>query len=191
SVCQLMGGFSVPFCVNTLRHVVYHWCGKILEKGEVQVSEKERQSQLESTFRDVATVVADKCVNPETKRPYTVGVVERAMRDAHVSLKPHKNTKQQALEVIRILQETIPLQRASMRLKVTLPAREARHVRDKILPHLTVQHEEWDSDQLCIECLMDPGCYRVVEEAVRQETKGRGTLELLSIKEVADEEHIQ
>ena len=56
----------------------------------------------------------------------------------------------QALEVIRILQETIPLQRASMRLKVTLPAREARHVRDKILPHLTVQHEEWDSDQLCI-----------------------------------------
>ena len=40
------------------------------------------------------------------------------------------------------------------------------------------------------ECLMDPGCYRVVEEAVRQETKGRGTLELLSIKEVADEEHI-
>ena len=56
----------------------------------------------------------------------------------------------QALEVIKILQETIPLQRASMRLRVTLPAREARHVRDKILPHLTVQQEEWGSDQLCI-----------------------------------------
>ena len=62
----------------------------------MQVSEKERQSQLESMFRDVATIVADKCVNPETSRPYTVGVIERAMRDAHVSLKPHKNTKQQA-----------------------------------------------------------------------------------------------
>ena len=49
-----------------------------------------------------------------------------------------------------MLQETIPLQRASMRLRLTLPAREARRVRDKILPHLTVQHEEWDSDQLCI-----------------------------------------
>lgn len=60
------------------------------------MSEKERQSQLESMFRDVATIVADKCVNPETSRPYTVGVIERAMRDAHVSLKPHKNTKQQA-----------------------------------------------------------------------------------------------
>ena len=59
------------------------------------MSEKERQSQLEAMFRDIATIVADKCVNPETRRPYTVGVVERAMKDAHVSVKPHKNTKQQ------------------------------------------------------------------------------------------------
>ena len=141
---------------------------QVLEKGEVQVSERERQSQLEATFRDVATIVADKCVNPDTSRPYTVGVVERAMRDAHISIKPHKNSKQQAslsislsyhphvrwytqaLEVIKILQETIPLQRASMRLRLSLPAREARRVRDKVLPHLSVQHEEWDSDQLCI-----------------------------------------
>ena len=68
---------------------------QILEKGEVQVSERERQSQLEAMFRDIATVVADKCVNPETRRPYTVGVVERAMKEAHVSVKPHKSSKQQ------------------------------------------------------------------------------------------------
>ena len=60
------------------------------------MSERERQAQLEAMFRDVATIVADKCVNPETSRPYTVGVVERAMKDAHVSIKPHKSTKQQA-----------------------------------------------------------------------------------------------
>lgn len=53
---------------------------QILAKGELQVSDRERQSQLDSTFRDIATIVADKCVNPDTKRPYTVGVVERAMK---------------------------------------------------------------------------------------------------------------
>ena len=37
---------------------------------------------------------------------------------------------------------------------------------------------------------MDPGCYRAVEEVVRKETKGRGVLEVLSLKEVAEEEHI-
>ena len=35
---------------------------------------------------------------------------------------------------------------------------------------------------------MDPGCYRVVEEVVREETRGRGTLEVLSLKEVVEED---
>lgn len=59
------------------------------------MSDKERQSQLESTFRDIATVVAEKCVNPETKRPYTVNLIEGAMKDIHYSVKANKNTKQQ------------------------------------------------------------------------------------------------
>lgn len=46
-------------------------------------------------FRDIATIVADKCVNPDTKRPYTVILIERAMKDIHYSVKPHKSTKQQ------------------------------------------------------------------------------------------------
>lgn len=70
---------------------------KILAKGELQVSEKERNTQLESMFRDIATIVADKCVNPETKRPYPVGVIERAMKDIHYSVKPTRTTKQQVL----------------------------------------------------------------------------------------------
>ena len=37
-----------------------------------QVSDKERQAQNEALFKEVATQVADKCVNPESKRPYPV-----------------------------------------------------------------------------------------------------------------------
>lgn len=68
---------------------------KILAKGELQVSEKERSTQLESMFRDIATIVADKCVNPESKRPYPVGIIERAMKDIHYSVIPTRTTKQQ------------------------------------------------------------------------------------------------
>lgn len=59
------------------------------------MSDKERQTQLEQMFRDIATIVADKCVNPETKRPYTVILIERAMKDIHYSVKANKSTKQQ------------------------------------------------------------------------------------------------
>ena len=61
------------------------------------MSEKERSTQLESMFRDIATIVADKCVNPETKRPYPVGVIERAMKDIHYSVIPTRTTKQQVM----------------------------------------------------------------------------------------------
>ena len=72
-----------------------------MAKGELQVSERERQSQLETMFRDISTIVAAKCVNPDTRRPYTVGVIERAMKDAHFSVKLHKNSKQQVQCVIK------------------------------------------------------------------------------------------
>ena len=68
---------------------------QILAKGELQVSEKERHQQLDSMFTDIATIVAEKCVNPDTKRPYTVGMIEKAMKDIHISVKPKQNTKQQ------------------------------------------------------------------------------------------------
>lgn len=67
------------------------------------MSDKERQAQLETMFRDIATIVAEKCVNPETKRPYTVSLIERAMKDIHYSVKAGKSTKQQVKFTFPIL----------------------------------------------------------------------------------------
>merc|ERR1711935_1071710 len=43
-------------------------CKEILTKGELQVSDKERQAEREALFKEVATTITEKCVNPETKR---------------------------------------------------------------------------------------------------------------------------
>ena len=75
----------------------------------------------ESTLKEIATIVAEKCVNPETKRPYTVTMIETAMKnDLHFSVNPNKNAKQQALEVIRAFKESgsIKIDRAQMRLRI-------------------------------------------------------------------------
>lgn len=161
-------------------------CKQILAKGELQVSERERQSQLESMFRDIATIVADMCVNPETKRPYTVGLIERAMKDSHYAVKPTRSAKQQALDVIRILKTQMAIDRARMRLRLVLPVKEARKVREKIKSSLaSVEQEDWTPD-LEIICLIDPGSYRNIDEVVRSDTKGKGTVEVLSLKDVEE-----
>lgn len=161
-------------------------CKQILSKGELQVSDKERHSQLESMFRDIASIVAEKCVNPETKRPYTVGLIERAMKDIHYSVKPNKSTKQQALEVIRQLKETMEIQRAHMRLRLVVPAKEAKRLKEKVKPLLQVVESEEFDEQLEMVFLVDPGCYREIDELIRCETKGRGSLEVLSLKDVEE-----
>ncbi|KAL1776942.1 ribosome maturation protein SBDS [Sigmodon hispidus] len=123
-------------------------CKQILTKGEVQVSDKERHTQLEQMFRDIATIVADKCVNPETKRPYTVILIERAMKDIHYSVKPNKSTKQQALEVIKQLKEKIKIERAHMRLRFILPVNEGKKLKEKLKPLMKVVESEDYGQQL-------------------------------------------
>ncbi|XP_028321434.1 ribosome maturation protein SBDS [Gouania willdenowi] len=161
-------------------------CKQILSKGELQVSDRERQSQLETMYRDIATIVADKCVNPDTRRPYTVSLIESAMKDIHYSVKPNKSTKQQALEVIRQLKETMEIQRAHMRLRLLLPAKDAKKLKEKLKSLLTVVESEDFDEELEMVCLVDPGCFREIDELIRCETKGRGSLEVLSLKDVEE-----
>ncbi|KAM6402894.1 LOW QUALITY PROTEIN: ribosome maturation protein SBDS-like [Rhynochetos jubatus] len=161
-------------------------CRRILSKGELQVSDKERHGQLEQMFRDIATVVAEKCVNPETKRPSTVILLERALKDIHYSVKPRESAKQQALEVIRELKETVHIERAHVRLRFILPAKEGKKVKEKLKPLIKVMESEEFREELEIVCLTEPGCFREIDELIRSETKGKGTLEGLSLKDVEE-----
>lgn len=166
-------------------------CLKILAKGDLQVSGKERHNNLESMFTDIATVVAEKCVNPETNRPYTVTMIEKAMKDIHFSVKPTQNTKQQALEVIKQLKETetINIQRAQMRLKISTSAKDARKLKDKVKKLASkVETEDFSANDFEMVLLVDPGVFRELDELVRQETRGKGELEVLSLKDVKEDE---
>lgn len=51
----------------------------ILENGELQVGEKERNAELERTKNEVVDIVAGKLVDPKTKRVYTTGMIEKAL----------------------------------------------------------------------------------------------------------------
>ena len=52
---------------------------EILNKGELQVGEKERHAQLERVHNEVIDIVASKLVDPDTKRVYTTGMIDKAL----------------------------------------------------------------------------------------------------------------
>ncbi|WMV26609.1 hypothetical protein MTR67_019994 [Solanum verrucosum] len=107
-------------------------CLEILDKGELQVAGKERESQLSSQFRDIATIVMQKTINPETQHPYTISMIERLMHEIHFAVDPNSSSKKQALEVIRELQKHYPVKRAPMRLRIHVPEQSNPSVLDKL-----------------------------------------------------------
>lgn len=167
-------------------------CKEILQKGELQVSDKERQSQLDQVFKEIATMVADMCINPEVKKPYPVTMIQKAMKDAHYSVKLNQNTKQQSLQVIKLLKESIPIERVQMRLRIVLSKKHGKKVKEKLskLKSVEIENEESEEDQMSVVFLIDPGEFKDVDEMVKAETKGSAFLEVLSYKEISTEEQI-
>ncbi|KAG9247829.1 SBDS protein C-terminal domain-containing protein [Calycina marina] len=122
---------------------------EILQKGELQVGEKERAAQLERVHNEVVGMVASKLVDPKTKRVYTTGMIDKALEmlssqgsqaqpdknekpvgeEGETKKKGHmwtgvvatKSAKSQALEAMKALiqHQPIPVMRARMRLRVT------------------------------------------------------------------------
>jgi len=162
--------------------------GQILAKGDLQVSERERQVATTNTFHEIAVIVADKCINTETKRPYPVTMIEKAMRDLHFSVKPNQSAKQQALEVIKQLREkeVIPIQRAQMRVRITAAPKDGKRIAEKLRPLMASTENEGFDPQFELVGLIDPGNFRAIDEVVSAETKGRGAVEVLSLRESAD-----
>ncbi len=162
-------------------------CRIILEKGELQVSEEERASLYDSTFRDIASLVADKAVNPDNNRPYTVSMIQNAMKQIHYSVNVSKSTKSQALDVIKRLKSVMPIARAAMLLRIIFPLIHYELVESYFHKELNIEVPSVDkstiaNDNITWDMKVDPDMFRKVEEAIQKQTKSEGRVEVLQLR---------
>lgn len=128
-------------------------------------------------------------VNPETKRPVPPSVIDKALQEMHFSLKPNRSSKQQALDAIPKLRETLKIERAKMKIRVAIPTKEAKSVHTKLKTLFSdVEVDDWQDGSLEMVGLIEPGSFRALDDLVRNETKGHGRLEILSLKDVVEGE---
>ncbi len=83
----------------------------ILQKGELQVSAKERGQEKSALLKEIATIVSGQTINPDTATPYPINVLLREIAALHYNATAAKPAKVQAVEVIRLLQGRIPIER--------------------------------------------------------------------------------
>jgi ribosome maturation protein SDO1 len=169
---------------------------EILQKGELQVGEKERELALQKMRKEVASMLAAMSVNPTTLRPYAVTLIEKVMKDVHFKPDPKKPAKKQAKELLELLAKVffsvclfvsylkcfcndlfndilcqdgqLPIQRAKMRLKISVDAaqEEALH---RGLEWFEEGRTETEGGRIELVVLIKPGLYRMVEEATKRE----------------------
>ena len=72
---------------------------EILEKGELQVSDLERDAKTESLKRDIANWVCKKTLNTKTKRSFPVSTILKAMDDNHFKVNDNQNAKVQVIYI--------------------------------------------------------------------------------------------
>ncbi|KAL7410686.1 SBDS protein C-terminal domain-containing protein [Mrakia frigida] len=163
---------------------------EILKKGELQVGEKERSHNITNLYKDIATQIAEKCVDPSTQRPYSVSMIEKAMAEVGFSVKADKTAKSQALECIKTLQasSTLPIQRARMRVRITMPTKDGKRLKEQVIASAdTVEEDDFGSEEWEIIMLIDPGQFRTLMDLLQKETKGKGRLETLNFAAVQGE----
>ncbi|RZC62290.1 hypothetical protein C5167_024071 [Papaver somniferum] len=153
---------------------------EILLKGELQVGGMERDTQLSTQFRNIATIVMGKTINSETKRPYSVGMIERLMREIHFSVDPHDKPKKQAIQVIRELQKHYPIKRTPMRLKLVVPEESLPFLMEKLNAWNAeiVSQDEYGNQLVALVCEIAPSLFRDCDALVRNY---HGRVEILAV----------
>lgn len=91
---------------------------EILNKGNMQVSDLEREDQLDNLKKDIANIIVQKCVNTKDGKQFPVSIIMKAMQEVNCKINPTQSAKKQALDFIKDLQAVIPIERARMRLKI-------------------------------------------------------------------------
>lgn len=172
-------------------------CKIILEKGQLQVSKKERKDGLQAKFKEIATIICDKCVNKETGKPFPVSVIENAMKEMSklqtntFQIKMNKSSKVQANELIAILQENdMPIERAQMKLQIEIPKQIGKKIKPDIQGLIASIEREVFGMKYQMTVLIDPGAYRPICDLVSKTTRGQGRVCVLDmeVKSIGDEQ---
>jgi ribosome maturation protein SDO1 len=122
-------------------------------------------------------------------------MIEQALQEIHFSPNLTKNAKAQALETIKLLeqQSKLPIARAQMRLQVEVAVKDLPGVLELLIHHAaSTDATKPPTDDVAptsthrFTCLIDPGQYRPVIEAVGRITKGAGIVNLVSLRDVKE-----
>jgi len=165
----------------------------ILEKGELDIGDQERDQQKDSMEKEIANLVAERVVHPDSKRPFSVESIKAALKALHFAPKLNEPVKKQVSDATKKLIQRYYMARAEMKIKLTVPLNYKNKLLDE-LKELKVKSENSldDKDSFTLVCLIEPSLYRALDELLKKKL-GEGSMEIVTrsvmMKEATDLEN--
>jgi ribosome maturation protein SDO1 len=119
---------------------------EVLKRGELQLTQEQRQRLTEEKRRQVVTIISKNYVDPKTHLPHPPVRVEQAMQEARVSIDPFKDVNEQAKNVIEEIRAIIPLKSEKVKLAVRAPAQYSGQAIGVLKGFGEILKEEWGQD---------------------------------------------
>ncbi|SCU82869.1 LAME_0C03180g1_1 [Lachancea meyersii CBS 8951] len=152
---------------------------EILTRGEMPLSDKERQLMMNKINNEMLTIISAKCINPKSKKRYPPSMIHKALMELKFRVVINKPAKTQALEAIKVLtaSQIIPIARARMRVKVNMEKNGNGEAIEKLSALMkSADATETDAEWSCT-AVIDPVAYRVIVELCN----GKGVLQVLDL----------
>ena len=100
---------------------VYEIAKIIVKKGDFHPTTEQRRRMVEEKRKKIATIIAQRAINPQTKTPHPVERILKAMEEARVHIDPFKPAEEQVQAVVDKIKRIIPLKIETRKLEVVIP----------------------------------------------------------------------
>ncbi|MFA5173648.1 MAG: ribosome assembly factor SBDS [Candidatus Pacearchaeota archaeon] len=100
---------------------------KIVEKGELEVTQEFRDEALEKKRRQIVDFLTKNGIDARTNRPFTADMIESAMKQAGVKI-DNQTVEKQIGGIIETLKKAIPIKIETKKIKIKIPSQHTGKV---------------------------------------------------------------
>jgi ribosome maturation protein SDO1 len=152
----------------------------ILKKGDLNLTTEQRRKMIEEKRKQIVTFIAKTYVDPRTHLPHPPVRIEQAMKDARVSIDPHKTVDDQVKDLVEQLRSIIALKSENLKLEIIIPAQFASQSYAVLKSVGSLQSEEWQNNGSLKAILEIPAAARPnVIDRLGSITKGSASVEVV------------
>ncbi len=152
----------------------------ILQKGDLNLTTDQRRKMIDEKRKQIVTSIAKTYVDPKTHLPHPPLRIDQAMKDARVSIDPHKHVDEQVKDIVDKLRSIIALKSENLQLEITVPAQYASQSYSVLKSMGSLRKEEWQNNGSLKAILEIPAAARPsMIDRLGSITRGSATVEMI------------